>query len=93
MFIFLCAKPRPSKKARLNKPTDDNADVEPEKTLDPEATDADAILYDPPPQDHDFVAEQVEVDTTSHADQPTCPVRTDDKPTSPVKNIDKPPTQ
>ena len=57
MFIFLSAKPRPSKKARLNKPTDDNADVEPEKTPDPEETNVDAILNDPPPQDHDFITE------------------------------------
>ena len=92
MFIFLSAKPRPSKKARLNKPADEDVAVEPEKTPDPEETNIDAILNDPPPQDHDFVAEQVEVDTTSHADQPTSPIRTDDKPTSPVKNTDKPPT-
>ena len=71
MFIFLSAKPRPSKKARLNKPADDDVAVEPEKTPDPEETNVDAILNDPPPQDHDFVAEQVEVDTTSHADQLT----------------------
>ena len=79
MFIFLSAKPRPSKKARLNKPADEDVAVEPEKTPDPEETNIDAILNDPPPQDHDFVAEQAEVDTTSHADQPTSPVRTDDK--------------
>ena len=92
MFIFLSAKPRPSKKARLNKPADEDVAVEPEKTPDPEETNIDAILNDPPPQDHDFVAEQAEVDTTSHADQPTSPVRTDNKPASPVKNTDKPPT-
>ena len=92
MFIFLSAKPRPSKKAQLNKPTDDNADVEPEKTLDFEEANTDATLNDPPPQDHNFVAEQVEVDTTSHADQPTIPVRPDDKPVSPVKATDNPPT-
>ena len=92
MFIFLSAKPRPSKKARLNKPADEDMAVEPENTLDPEETNIDAILNDPPPQDHDFVAEQVEVDTTSHADQPTSPVRPDDKPVSPVKATNKPPT-
>ena len=92
MFIFLSAKPRPSKKARLNKPADANVAVEPEKTLDLEETNVDAILNDPPPQDHDFVAEQAEVDTTSHADQPTSPVWTDDKPVIPGKNTDKPPT-
>ena len=92
MFIFLSAKPRPSKKARLNKPADEDVAVEPEKTPDPEETNIDAILNDPPPHDHDFVAEQAEVDTTSHADQPTSPVQTDDKPVSPVKDTDKPPT-
>ena len=55
----------------MDKPADENVAIEPEKTLDPEVTDADAILNDPPPQDHNFVAEQVEVDTTSHADQLT----------------------
>ena len=77
MFIFLSAKPRPSKKARLNKPADEDVAVEPEKTPDPEDSNIDAIPNDPPPQDHDFVAEQAEVDTTRHADQPTSPVRTD----------------
>ena len=89
---FLSAKPRPSKKARLSKPADDNVAAEPETTPDPEETDADAMLNDPPPQDHDFLAEQVQVDTTSHADRPTSPVRTDDKQASPVKGTDKPPT-
>ena len=50
------------------------------------------MLNDPPPQDHDFLAEQVQVDATSHADRPTSPVRTDDKPVSPVKDTDKLPT-
>ena len=77
--MFLSAKPRPSKKARLSKPADDNVAVEPEKTPDPEETDADDMLNNPLPQDHDFLAEQVQVDTTSHADRPTSPVRTSDK--------------
>ena len=51
MFIFLSAKPRPSKKARLNKLADDNVAVEPEKTPDPEETDANAMLNDTPLQD------------------------------------------
>ena len=89
---FLNAKPRPSKKARLSKPADDNVGAETETTPDSEETDADAMLNDPPPQDHDFLAEQVQVDTTSHANRPTSPVWTDDKPVSPVKDTDKPPT-
>ena len=51
------------------------------------------MLNDPPPQDHDFLAEQVQVDTTSHADRPTSPVRTDDKPVSQVKDTGKQPTR
>ena len=50
------------------------------------------MFDDPPPQDHDFVAEQVEVDATGHAYKPTSPVRTDDKPSSPAKAADKPST-
>ena len=92
MLIFLSAKPRPSKKARLDKPVDDNVAVEQEKTLDPEATDADATLNDPPPQDHALFTEQLEIDTTSHADKPTSPVHPDDKSASPAKATDKPPT-
>ena len=63
--------------------------IEPERTLEPEGTNADAMLDDPPPQDHDFVVEQVEVDATGHADKPTSPVRTDDKPSSQAKATDK----
>ena len=76
----------------MNKPADDNVAAEPETTPDLEETDADAMLHDPPLQDHDFLAEQVQVDTTSHADRPTSPVRTGDKPVSPTKDTDKPPT-
>ena len=89
---FLSSKPRPSKKARLSKPADDNVAAESETTPDPEETDADDMLNEPPPQDHDFLAEQVQVDTTSDANRPTSPVWTDDKPASPLKDTDKPPT-
>ena len=38
------------------------------------------MLDDPPPQDYDFVVEQVEADTTGHADKPPTPVKAaDDK--------------
>ena len=76
----------------MNKPADDNVAAKPETTPDLEETDADAMLHDPPLQDHDFLAEQVQVDITSHADRPTSPVRTGDKPVSPTKDTDKPPT-
>ena len=71
MFVLFSAKPRPSKKARLKKPADDNVAIEPEKTLDPEGTNVDATLDDVPPQDYEFVVEQVEVDPTCHADKTT----------------------
>ena len=92
MFILRSAKPWPSKKARLNKSSDENVVIEPEKTPDPVETNADALLDDPPPQDYDFVVERVEVDTTGHTDKPTSPARTDDKPASPAKAVNKPST-
>ena len=56
IFMFVCsAKPRPSKKARLNKPADNNVAIEPEKTPDPVETNTDALLDDSPPQDYDFM--------------------------------------
>ena len=90
MFVLLSAKPRPSKKARLNKPADDNVAIEPEKTPDPEDTNADAMLDDPPPQDQDFFVEQVEADPTGHAAKPSSPVQVVDKPSSLVRAADKP---
>ena len=76
----------------MNKPADENVAAEPKTTPDLEGTDADAMLHNPPLQDHDFLAKQVQFDITSHADRPTSPVRTGDKPVSPTKDTDKPPT-
>ena len=92
MFVLLSAKPRPSKKARLNKPSDDNVDIELEKTPDLERTNTDVTHDDPPPQDYNFIVEQTEVDTTGHTDKPTSPAHADDKPASPAKAADKPST-
>ena len=66
--------------------------IQPEKTPDLEGTNADIIHDDPPPQDYDFIVEQVEVYTRGHTEKPTSPARTDDKPASPVKTADKPST-
>ena len=85
------AKARPSKKARVNKPSDDHVVVELERTPEPEGRNVDTMFDDPPPQDHEFL-EQVEVDATGHADKPTSPVRTDNKPSGPAKPADKPST-
>ena len=83
------AKARPSKKARVNKPSDDHVVVELERIPEPKGTNANAMCDDPPPQDHDFVAEQVEVHATGHADKQTSLVHTDDKLSSPAKATDK----
>ena len=65
--------------------------VGPEKTLEPEGPNADAMFDEPPPQDHDF-GEQVEIEAEDHADKPTSLVRIDDGPSSPVKAADIPST-
>jgi hypothetical protein len=88
LYVLLSAKPRPSKKAQLNKPSDDNVDIEPEKTPDLEGTNADVIHDNPPLQDYDFIVEQTEIDPTGHTDKPTGPARADDKPASPAKAAD-----
>jgi hypothetical protein len=75
----------------LNKPTEGDAAVEPEKSPDLEEANVDDMLNDPSPQDHDLTADRVEVDTTGHADQPTSLNRTD-KTASPAKESDKPAT-
>nr|XP_040258442.1 titin homolog [Aegilops tauschii subsp. strangulata] len=85
-------RPRPSKKARLNKSVDDNVVIEPEKTPDPVETNTDALLDDPPPQDYDFVVEQVEVAPSGQSEKTTSPVRDTDKSASPAKATDKPST-
>ena len=90
-LIFLRAKPRPSKKARLSKPTEEDTAAKLERTIDPEEANLDDILNDPPPQDQDIVIEQAEIDATDHADQLTSPIRTDNL-VSPAKNADKPVT-
>ena len=88
MFVPLSAKPRPSKKAKLNKPADDNPAIEPEKTPEPLEPNADDIPDDPPPQDHETFVEQMENDPTGHAVDPPSPAKAADKPPSPVKAAD-----
>nr|XP_020189040.1 uncharacterized protein LOC109774688 [Aegilops tauschii subsp. strangulata] len=69
------AKPRPSKKAKLNKSAYDNPASEPEKTPEQFEPNADAILDDPPPQDHETFVEQMENDPTGHAVDPPTPAK------------------
>ena len=75
----------------MNKIAEENTAAEQEGIPNPEEANLDDVLNDPPPQDHDFVAEQAEVDTTGPVDQPTSSIWTD-KPASPAKNTDKPAT-
>ena len=88
MFIPFRAKARPSKKAKLNKPADDNPATEPEKTPEPLEPNADAILDDMVPQVQDTFVEPVETDPTSQAADPPSPAKTADKPPSPAKAAD-----
>ena len=75
----------------MNKTAEENTAAEQEGIPNPEEANLDDVLNDPPPQDHDLVAEQAEVDTTGPIDQPISPIATD-KPASPAKNTDKPAT-
>ena len=75
MYVPFSAKARPSKKAKLNKPTDDNPTTEPEKTPEQLDPNADAILDDPVPQDQDTFVEPVETDPTSQAADPPSPAK------------------
>ena len=53
--ILLRAKPRPSKKARLDKAAEEDAIPEPDRLLNPEAAIREDVPNDPPPQDDDFI--------------------------------------
>ena len=80
MFDPFRAKARPSKKAKLNNPADDNTTTDLEKTPEHFEPNADAILDDPPPQDHEILVENMEVDTMVHADKLPSPTKVaDDK--------------
>ena len=93
----LGAKPRPSKKARLDKAAEEDAVPEPGKTPDLEAAIPEDIPNDPPQRDDDLIAEERPIDTSSPVNQPTSPIRIEkstnstkptDKPTAPVQTGD-----
>ena len=88
-LLFFSAKARPSKKARLNKPTDHEPATEPEKT--PEAIDpeADTVTDNPEPQATDTLVEPVENNPPSQSADPLSPTV---DPPSPAKESDKPPS-
>nr|XP_040246208.1 neurofilament heavy polypeptide-like [Aegilops tauschii subsp. strangulata] len=83
------AKARPSKKAKLNKPTDREPATEPEKT--PEAIDPEAgtVTDNPEPQATDTLVELVENNPPSQSADPLSPTV---DPPSPAKEPDKPPS-
>ena len=75
LFIPFRAKPRPSKKARLDKAAEEDAVLEPGKTPDLEAAILEDIPNDPPQQDDDLIAEERPIDTSSPVNQPTSSIR------------------
>ena len=80
LFCFR-AKARPSKKARVNNPPEDQMVTEPEQTVEPEVPNLEATFDEPPPQDHN-TDDQPEVDTTVPDDEPADPIRADDRSSS-----------
>ena len=92
--ILFRAKPRPSKKARLDKAAEEDAVLEPGKTPDLEAAIPEDIPNDPPQQDDDLIAEERPTDASGPVNQPigsiriehsTGPANPTDKPTAPVQ--------
>ena len=62
-FILLRAKPRPSKKARLDKAAEEDVVLEAGKTPNAEAAIPEDIPNDPPQPDDDLIAEERPTDT------------------------------
>src|SRR3954470_9883926 len=96
LWVFCRAKPRPSKKARLDNPAGGTAAPEPEKTPGADALGREDTQNYLPPQD-DTCAEERITDPASHTDPPVSPVRveesippsgTADKPTGPLQSSD-----
>ena len=87
------AKPKPSKKARLDKAAEEDVAPEQDKTPDLETFVYEDIPNDPPLQ-HDTIPEKRPINTSVPVDQPASSVRIDGS-RSPSKPADKPiaPTQ
>ena len=87
------AKPKPSKKARLNKAAEEDATPEQDKTPDLEAFIPENIPNDPLLQD-DAIIDKRPIDTSVPADQPASSIRFD-RSCSPSKPAETPtaPTQ
>ena len=74
-IILLRAKPRPSKKARLDKTAEEDVVLEADKTPNAKAAIPDDIPNDPPQQDDDLIAEERPTDTSGPIHQPTGSIR------------------
>ncbi len=88
-IILLRAKPRPSKKARLDKAAEEDVVLEENKTPNAEAAIPEDIPNDPPQQDDDLIAEERPTDTSGPIHQPTGSIRIESS-TGPAKPTDKP---
>ena len=89
--VLFRAKVRPSKKARVNNPSEDHAVIEPELTTEPEGPNTEATLDEPPPLDHN-VDEPAEVETAVPDGEPASPIWAANRPSSPVRTTDIPST-
>ena len=88
-IILLRAKPRPSKKARLDKAAEEDVVLEAGKTPNVEAAIPEDIPNDPPQQDDDLITEERPTDTSGPTHQPTGSIRIESS-TGPAKPTDKP---
>ena len=87
--ILLRAKPRPSKKARLDKAAEEDVILEPGTTPNLEAAIPEDIPNDPPQPYDDLTAEERHTDTSGPIHQPTGSLRVEST-TGPTKPTDKP---
>ena len=70
--------------AKVNKPTEDSIPTDPEQTPEQSNPNTEAILDDPPPQDHEIEVEHMEVDPMIHADKLPSPTKVADDNTDDV---------
>src|SRR3954468_10027107 len=88
LWSFFRAKPRPSKKARLDNPAEGTAAPEPEKTLGADALGREDTQNYLPPQE-DACAEDRPPKSATHTDPPASPVRVEES-IPPSATVDKP---
>nr|XP_040255023.1 uncharacterized protein LOC120973458 [Aegilops tauschii subsp. strangulata] len=63
------AEARASKRAKVNKPAENNIPTDPEQTPEQSNPNTEAILDDPPPQDHEILAEHMEAELSKKESQ------------------------